>query len=174
MIFTLPLILTSQFIQHIILLVLTGVMAIEYVTYRKELTASRAGLFDAEEGARFRIRARERLLLFAAVLVLTMWNISDFFVYFSDPIYYSALHIVVLFLVALLIGWAVQVRFQRAFAWLFGWFAVAVSVHILLDATQLFFDAYFLFDSGAHAALKTMEAILLYGIVIRYLIISDK
>lgn len=166
------LILASEFVQHITVIVLVGFMVTECVACYANLVHSRAGLFDAEEEARFRKRKREHIRLLVAVFLAALWLIVEFFVsenpwhhlFFDIPAITAIL--VILWPLAMERGGVGKPAYRtgrRIFAVLF----IAAIAYMSLDAFS-FFGYHLSWDSIVRAILNTAQALALYFFVLTH------
>lgn len=173
MIFTQPIILASEFIQHIVAIVLVGLVVTDCVACYRDLQASRKGLFDAEQERRFRTRKREHLQLLAAVLLSALWLIAEYFTDLSLVSYHLLFHVPVVLSVLWFLR-RVTKSYGGALAILFYLLVAVVGAHIFLDVLRFVLHIYISLDPIARAVFKTAEAIVLYFLVLRYMIISQQ
>lgn len=167
-----PITLASEFIQHVIVIVLAGLVLTECVACFKDLQMLRKGLFDIEQERRFRVRKREHLQLLSAVILSATWLIVEYFADLSHVSYHFLFHAPIIFVILWLLRQITRSYRDKAIMVLFFMFLTAASGHIFLDVLKFLLAIHVSWDSIARALFKTAEAITLYFLVIRYLIIS--
>lgn len=173
MIFTQPIILASEFIQHLIVIVLAGLVLSECVACYRDLQMSRKGLLDIEKEKRFRVRKREHLQLLAAVILSALWLIVEYFANLSIALYHLLFHVPVVLAILWFIRQITR-PYNGLLTFLFYALLVAAGGHIFLDVFKFLLNMHIVWDPISRAMLKTTKAILLYFLVIYYMVISDK
>lgn len=173
MTFIQPIILASEFVQHIIVIVLVGLVVTDCVVCYRDLQASHKGLFDAEEEKRFRTRKREHLELLAAILLSTLWLIAEYFADLSLALYHLLFHVPVVLAILWLLR-RVTKSYDGALVALFYLLVAVAGAHIFLDVLRFILHMYISLDPILRATFKTAEAVVLYFLVMRYMLISQQ
>lgn len=168
-----PIILASEFIQHVVVIVLVGLVLTECVACWHDLQMSRKGLFDIEQDRRFHKRKREHLELLAVMSLTALWLIVEYFADLSHVSYHFLFHAPIVLAILWLLREIIK-SYGGALTILFAILVLVVGAHLFLDVLKFLLHIYFPSDPIVRAALKTAEAVVLYFLVIRYMIISQK
>lgn len=173
MIFVHPIILASEFVQHVTMIVLVGLVVTDCVACYRDLKTSRQGLFNVEEEARFRARKWEHLELLAVVSLSALWFIVEYFANLSLASYHLFFHVPTVLAVLWLMR-RITKPYGRALLIPFSILVVFAGAHIVLDAISFILQIHLSWDPVVRATIKTAEAVALYFLVIRYMIISKE